>query len=63
VDDLDAGAVAATLLEAVDADPDRCVLCPREVPDSLPQPVLDRLGRLIETRRSALAPARASVSE
>jgi dTMP kinase len=53
--DLDAEAVAATLLEAADADPDRCVLCSGEMPRSLPQPVLDRLHRLIGTRGSLLA--------
>jgi dTMP kinase len=50
--DSDADAVAATLLEAADADPDRCVLCSGEMPRSLPQPVLDRLHRLIRTRGS-----------
>jgi dTMP kinase len=62
VDDLDTAAVAATLLEAADVNPDRYVLCPREVPDALPQPVLDRLQRLIETRRSVLAAAPAEAS-
>ncbi|MFN2562876.1 MAG: bifunctional MFS transporter/dTMP kinase [Jatrophihabitans sp.] len=53
--DLTADAVAATLLEAADADPDRCVLCSGEMPRSLPQPVLDRLHRLMRTRGSLLA--------
>jgi dTMP kinase len=54
-DDFDAGAVTATLLQAADADPDRCVLCPPQVPDVLPAAVLERLQRLIKTRSSALA--------
>jgi hypothetical protein len=55
--DLDTDAVAATLLEAADADPDRCVLCPPQVPPTLPKLVIDRLHRLIETRASAIATA------
>ncbi|MDT4911240.1 MAG: dTMP kinase [Pseudonocardiales bacterium] len=53
--DLDTDAVAATLVEAAHADPDRYVLCAAEVPDALPPPVLERLRRLIETRASLLA--------
>ena len=34
--DIDAAAIAATLREAADADPDRYVLCPPEVPGTLP---------------------------
>jgi dTMP kinase len=56
--DGDAAAIAATLLEAADADPDRCVVCPTEVPDALPAVVLERLRRLIKMRSSALAEAR-----
>jgi dTMP kinase len=56
-DDVDVDAVGATLLEAVDADPDRCVLCPAEAPDSLPDEVLTRLQRLLDTRASVLAVA------
>jgi dTMP kinase len=54
-DDTDHDAVAHTLLEAADADPDRCVVCPADAPDALPAPVLDRLRRLVETRASLLA--------
>jgi dTMP kinase len=50
--------VTATLLEAADEDLDRCVVCPTDVPDALPAPVLDRLQRLIETRASGLVAAR-----
>ena len=55
--DLDSDAVAAALLEAADADPDRCVLCPAAIPPALPQPVLDRLHRLVATRNSLLLAA------
>ena len=51
--DVDADAIAATLLEAADADPGRYVLCPPDVPDTLPAEVAERLGRLIDYRRLA----------
>jgi dTMP kinase len=53
-----AGAVRAALLEAADEDLDRCAVCPAEVPESLPQEVLDRLQRLIDARASMLAAAK-----
>ncbi|WP_375477418.1 bifunctional MFS transporter/dTMP kinase [uncultured Jatrophihabitans sp.] len=48
--DLDVEAVARTLVEAADADPDRYVLCHGELPDALPEVVRDRLARLLEQR-------------
>jgi dTMP kinase len=56
--DLDVDAAANTLMEAADADPDKCLVCPADVPDVLPAAVLDRLLRLTHTRASALAKAR-----
>jgi hypothetical protein len=43
--------------EAADADPDRCILCPAEVPSTLPEAVRDRLQRLLDARTSGLATA------
>jgi dTMP kinase len=57
-EDVDVAAAASTLLEAVDADPDKCILCPATVPDALPAPVLDRLLRLTRTRAAGLAQAK-----
>jgi len=54
-DEIDLAAVEATLLEAADADPDRCILCPEVNPDALPGRVIDRLQRLIDARASVLA--------
>jgi dTMP kinase len=55
--DLDDDAAATALLEAVDADPDRCVLCAPDPPESLPETALARLQRLLDTRASLLAVA------
>jgi dTMP kinase len=55
--DEDIEAVRTTLLEAADEDLDRCVVCPAEVPETLPAEVLQRLRRLIDTRESVLAHA------
>jgi dTMP kinase len=54
-DEVDLAAVRAALLEAADADPDRCILCPEEVPPALPTEVVERLQRLIDARASVLA--------
>ena len=54
-DEIDLAGVRATLLEATDADPDRCILCPPDVPDALPRTVVDRLQRLVDARSSTLA--------
>jgi len=54
-DEIDLAGVRATLLEATDADPDRCMLCPPDVPDALPSTVVDRLQRLVDARGSTLA--------
>jgi dTMP kinase len=51
----EADAVRTALLAAADEDLDRCVVCPAEVPESLPEHVLDRLQRLIDARASMLA--------
>jgi dTMP kinase len=55
--DVDLDGVRAALLEAVDNDPDRCFLCPDELPEALPAAVLDRLQRLIDSRASVLTTA------
>ena len=47
--------VRDTLLDAVGTDPDRCVACYEQLPMMLPDDVIARLGRLVDTRRSALA--------
>lgn len=52
VDDEDP--VTETLLDAVGGDPDRCVPCYDEVPAMLPDTVIRRLGRLLDTRRAML---------
>ncbi len=54
-DEVDLPAVRAALLDAADADPDRCIRCPDEVPSALPADVLERLQRLIDARASVLA--------
>jgi dTMP kinase len=53
-EDLDVDAIEHTLLDAADADPDRCVLCPVPAPATLPDAVLDRLRRLVDTRASLI---------
>jgi dTMP kinase len=50
--------VHAALLDAADEDLDRCVVCPEAVPDELPANVRSRLGRLIESRASAITASR-----
>jgi dTMP kinase len=52
--DVEVAGAANTLLEAADADPERCVLCPPELPEVLPDAVLERLRRLADTRASLL---------
>jgi dTMP kinase len=47
--------VRAALLDAADEDLDRCVVAAEAVPDELPGDVADRLGRLIDSRASAIA--------
>jgi dTMP kinase len=54
-EDLDEEAVDRTLVEQADADPDRYVICPAEIPAGLPAEVLDRLHRLIDARASLIA--------
>jgi len=54
-DEVDLAAVEAALLEAADADPDRCILCPESAPSRLPERVVVRLQRLIDARASVLA--------
>jgi dTMP kinase len=54
-DDVDVEGIRHTFLEAADADPDRCIVCPVEVPPTLPEAVLERLQRLIDARASVLA--------
>ena len=46
--------VGDTFLDAAGADPDRYVLCFDAAPDVLPDAVIDKLTRLIDTRRSVL---------
>jgi dTMP kinase len=60
LDDAELAGVRATLLEAVDADPDRCFLCPDAVPEVLPADVVQRLRRLIDARGSVLTTAAAT---
>jgi dTMP kinase len=55
IDDVDVEALERTLLEEADADPDRCVVCPAEPPDVLPEAVTGRLQRLLDKRSSLLA--------
>jgi dTMP kinase len=57
--EVDLAAAGNTLLEAADADPDRCIVCPTTVPDALPELVAERLERLVRTRASLLAAASA----
>jgi dTMP kinase len=52
-----ADTMRAALLDAAEEDLDRCVVCPAEVPESLPAEVLVRLHRLIDARSSVLAKA------
>ncbi len=56
-DDFETEAAAATLLEAADADPDRCVLVPPGRPEALPDAVAARLRHLIATRATLLTTA------
>jgi dTMP kinase len=56
-EDVDLEAMEHALGEAADADPDRCILCPAEVPSTLPEAVRDRLQRLLDARTSGLATA------
>jgi dTMP kinase len=46
--------VTDILLDAVGTDPDRCVPCYEQQPMTLPDVVITRLGRLLDTRRSML---------
>jgi dTMP kinase len=59
-DDLDLDAVRRTLRDETEADPDRYVLCPADVPGELPAPVNDRLQRLLDARASLIAATHAS---
>jgi dTMP kinase len=52
-----ADTMRAALLDAAEEDLDRCVVCPAEVPESLPAEVRVRLHRLIDARSSVLAKA------
>jgi dTMP kinase len=61
-DDVDGEAVERTLLEAADADPDRYLVCPAELPEARPAVVGDRLQRLVDARASGLAVADAGGS-
>jgi dTMP kinase len=54
-DDLDAEGVAQTLVDEADADPDRYAVCPAVVPESLPEELLGRLNRLVDSRASLIA--------
>jgi dTMP kinase len=54
-DEIDLAGVRTALVEAADADPDRCLLCPEAVPAALPDEMVDRLQRLIDARASVLA--------
>ena len=53
--EIDLAAVEAALLEAADADPDRCILCPEIAPPALPNRVIERLQRLIDAGAAVLA--------
>jgi dTMP kinase len=55
--DDEAAAVRGRLLDAADEDLDRCVVCPAEVPETLPVAVLAKLNRLIDARASSLTKA------
>jgi hypothetical protein len=54
---VDIDAMEHALVDLADADPDRCIVCPTEAPSMLPDPVRDRLWRLIHARTSGLATA------
>jgi len=56
-DAVDLDAVREALLDAANADPDRCITVPGDVPAALPGAVLERLQRLIDARASVLARA------
>jgi dTMP kinase len=60
VGDLDVEAAEQTLLAETDADPDRYVRCPAEVPAELPELVRERIERLVETRASLIVAVPAS---
>lgn len=55
--DFEPEAAAATLADAADADPDRCVLVPPGRPETLPDAVTARLRHLIATRATLLSSA------
>ena len=46
--------IGDTFIDAAGADPDRYVLCYDDVPTVLPDSVIERLARLIDTRRTTL---------
>jgi dTMP kinase len=54
-DDVDHELLSAALHDTADADPDRYVICPPEVPDALPAPIAERLFQLIDYRASLIA--------
>ncbi|HEU5266340.1 MAG TPA: MFS transporter, partial [Jatrophihabitans sp.] len=56
-DELDLDAAIATFADEAGTDPDRYLLCDAQAPAELPEPVQQRLTRLIETRASLLAVA------
>jgi dTMP kinase len=51
------------LRSEAEMNPDRCLICPPEVPDALPAAVFTRLQRLVDARRPVLADAAAQPGE
>lgn len=56
-EDVDAAAMSNALHDAADADPDRYVRCPADVPGVLPDIVRDRLRQLLDSRAPLIASA------
>ena len=55
--------VGYALRSEAEMNPDRCLICPPDVPDVLPAAVITRLQRLVDARRPALADAAAQPGE
>ena len=54
---------AQALLGEAEMDPDRCLICPADVPGALPAAAAARLRRLVDARRAVLADAAARSGE